>query len=244
MSEPPLDEQSQFWTKWVGSSKAWEDNPDNQRRASCVLREVGARRTSGMRILDVGCGTGWLALELARFGRVTAVDLASSAIARLALEHPHVTWIGGDFLAVELPERGFDVVTSLETIAHVYDQQAFASRIGRLLKFGGTLLLTSQNEYVWNRTSWLSAKGPGQIRNWPSRRRLRELFAPLFSIRTLSTCAPGGDRGLPRVVNSRIAAGVAEAFFGRDGWLQLRERWGFGCSLVMVATRSEEPRLR
>jgi SAM-dependent methyltransferase len=239
MSEPALNEQSRFWTEWVGSSKAWEGNPDNQRRAACVLREVAARRTAGMRILDVGCGTGWLALELARYGEVTGVDLASAALARLTIEHPHVNWIGGDFLSVELPEARFDVVTSLETIAHVYDQQAFASRIGRLVKAGGTLVLTSQNEYVWNRTSWLAPKAPGQIRNWPSRQRLWELFAPHFSILTVQTCAPGGDRGLLRVVNSRLAASVAEWLFGREGWLEMRERWGLGRSLLLVATRNE-----
>jgi hypothetical protein len=143
---------------------------------------------------------------------------------------------------VDLPEGRFDIVTSLETIAHVYDQQAFATRIARLARLGGTLLLTTQNEYVWNRTSWLSPRAPGQIRNWPSRGRLVELFEPSFVIEAIQTCAPGGDRGILRVINSRIAASVAERLFGKESWQRMRECWGLGRSLVLIATRSDEAR--
>lgn len=237
-----LDEQSRFWNEWVVRSKAWEGNLDNQRRAWIVAGEVAARCTAGMKILDVGCGSGWFTLELARYGEVTGVDLASGTLARLEVEHPEVSWRGGDFLSLELPQGAFDLVTSLETIAHVSDQQAFADRIGRLVKPGGTLLLTTQNEYVWNRTSWLEPSAPGQIRNWPSRTRLRELFAPNFSILALRTCAPGGDRGLPRVFNNRLAAGVATRLVGSEAWLRLRERCGLGRSLVLIATRREAAR--
>jgi SAM-dependent methyltransferase len=238
-SPPAAHEQSRYWNDWVARSKAWEGNPANRRRATIVTREVMARRKPGMRILDVGCGSGWFTLELARHGAVTGVDLASGVLARLQTDHPEVEWIGGDFLSLELPERAFDVVTSLETIAHVSDQPAFADRISRVVKPGGTLLLTCQNDYVWRRTSWLEPKAAGQIRDWPSRRRLLDLFAPTFSILALRTCAPGGDRGLPRVVHNRLAAAVGTRLVGAEGWLELRERWGFGCSLVLIGTRRD-----
>jgi len=236
-SPPAPHEQARFWSDWVVRSKAWEGNPDNRRRAAIVDREMAARRTAGMKLLDVGCGSGWFTLELARYGQATGVDLAGGMLARLQVEHPEVTWIGGDFLELDLPDAAFDVVTSLETIAHVGDQQAFARRIGRLVKPGGTLLLTCQNAYVWKRTSWLEPPAPGQIRNWPSRSRLKKLFAADFTIMALRTCAPGGDLGLPRLFNNRLADSLAVPVLGAEGWLALRERLGLGRSLLLVATR-------
>ena len=240
MDEPQVHEQSKFWADWVARSKAWEDNPDNVRRAALVLAEVAAYPGPRLKILDVGCGTGWLALELARYGEVTAIDLAWPWIEHMKREHPHVHWIGGDFLTVALLENSFDVVTSLETIAHVYDQRAFATRIARLTKPGGTLVVTTQNKYIWERTSWLAPPQKGQIRNWPPRERLMELFSPGFMIRRLVTCAPGGDRGLPGMVNSRLVSGVAARLLGRQRWTRMRERWGLGRSLVLAATRRNE----
>lgn len=239
MDEPTLEEQTRFWNDWVARSSAWEANPDNQRRAACVMREVAAHPVAETRILDLGCGTGWLALELARHGEVTAVDLAKDVIEALQPKHPHIRWIAGDVLSLALPELHFDVVTSLETIAHVSDQPAFAARVGRLLKPGGLLVLTTQNAWVWTRTSTLAPPQRGQLRDWPSRARLAELFAPQFEIRTLTTCAPGGDLGLPRLVNNRRLATVAARVLGRERWIRMREQWGFGRSLVLIASRRD-----
>lgn len=146
--------------------------------------------------------------------------------------------IAGDFLSVELPENTYDIVTCLETIARVPDQEAFAQRIAAFIRRGGTLLLTTRNEYTWSHTSWLQPPGEGQIRNWPSRNRLVELFGSHFRIEALLTRAPGGDRGLPRLVNNRISTAVGSHLFGQSRWIQMRESWGFGRSLFLVGTRT------
>ena len=104
-----------------------------------------------LKILDVGCGSGWLARELKKYGEVTATDLSSKAIQELENRFSDIEWIAGDFLTIELPEGGYDIVTCLETIAHVPDQKAFAKRISKVTRTGGLLLLTTQNEYVWSR---------------------------------------------------------------------------------------------
>jgi 2-polyprenyl-3-methyl-5-hydroxy-6-metoxy-1,4-benzoquinol methylase len=199
MNIPPQDSQRQFWDDWVTRSFAWQTNPDNQRRGYYVLREVAKRHVADLRVLDVGCGSGWLSVELERYGKVTAIDLSPKAIQELQKLHPSIHWISGDFFSVDLPEKAYDVVTCLETIAHVPDQEAFARKIAEVTRPGGHLLLTTQNEYIWSRTSWLQPPGEGQIRNWPSHSRLLQLFAPYFATEEILTCAPGGDRGLPRL---------------------------------------------
>jgi len=237
VTSPSASDQQAYWNDWVSRSHAWEQNPDNARRAACVLKELNAAKAPPLELLDVGCGSGWLALALSAHGRTTAVDLASDAMEELRRAHPSVRWVAGDFVGVELPEGAFDFVASLETIAHVPDQKAFAERIALLTRPGGRLVLTTQNEYVWVRTSWLEPPGAGQIRNWPSRDRLRELFSPRFTIDSISTCAPGGDRGLLRLLNSGAAARLIVPILGRERWTEVRERWGLGRSLVLKATR-------
>ncbi|PND50846.1 MULTISPECIES: bifunctional 2-polyprenyl-6-hydroxyphenol methylase/3-demethylubiquinol 3-O-methyltransferase UbiG [Rhodococcus] len=235
MTQPPMDAQVRFWTEWVEDSAPRENNPGNERRGKYVLEAVRSVARPNMRILDIGCGTGWLSLQLAEFGTVTALDLPSKTIDRLKTTQPEITWISGDFLTTALPQ-GFDVVVSVETIAHVPDQEKFVRKIAALLVPGGTVVLTTQNPPIWNRTRALRPPGPGQIRNWPSRARLQELFTPYFDLQPLRTCAPNGDRGPLRLLHNRISRAVGTRLFGRERWIRWRERAGLGCSLVLVGT--------
>lgn len=235
MLTPTITEQTHYWTKWVTDSREWESNPDNARRAECVVAAVRERARPSARVLDIGCGTGWVSIALAKLGyRVTGTDLASNAMRALAQTHPHVRWVGGHFENVDVG-HDYDLAVCMETVAHVPDQIAFAKRIAGLLRPGGTLILTTQNPYVWNHTSWLRPPGPGQIRNWPSRRRLSELFGTGFTIESITTCAPGGDLGWLRLVHNGIARRVAESTLGRERWRDLRERARLGRSMVMIA---------
>ena len=234
-----MSEQQNFWNNWVSQSQDWENTQDNSRRGAYVLKALEEVAFQGINILDIGCGSGWLALQLTKFGNVTAVDLASEVMDQLKQVHQQVAWIGGDFLSLELPQSHYDFAVSLETIAHVPDQMAFANRMARLLRPGGTLVLTTQNEYVWRNTSWLQPPKPGQLRNWPSRERLIELFSPWFSIHGITTCAPGGDRGVPGLVSNRLSTIAGNILQGKKRWIEKREQWGFGRSLVLVGTRND-----
>jgi SAM-dependent methyltransferase len=61
-------------------------------------------------VLDAGCGTGRVAIELARRGiDVAGVDLDSSMLARAKDKAPQLTWVHGDLVDVDLGRR-FDVV--------------------------------------------------------------------------------------------------------------------------------------
>jgi 2-polyprenyl-3-methyl-5-hydroxy-6-metoxy-1,4-benzoquinol methylase len=232
MEYPTIDEQRRFWDSWIDESAAWEENPDNARRAEIVLSVARAREHA--RILEIGCGSGWLALQLAKFGQVTAVDIGAEAIERLKGLHPHICWIGGDFLTLDLPLQNFDLIVSMETISHVVDQEAFAGKIAELAASGCDLILTTQNPFVWKRVSSLKPLRPGQVRNWPSPGRLGALFGRHFVLEPVRTCAPGkGDLGIFKLIRGfrkmRRLVG--------DYWWFLEERLGLGCSLVLLGKR-------
>lgn len=107
----------------------------------------GERRATGdpLRVLDVGCGEGRLTAELADAGfAVVGVDVAEEPLRRARRRH--------DGLDVRLVTEGqpwplhdasFDAVWSGETIEHVADTAGWLSEVRRVLRSGGSLLLST-----------------------------------------------------------------------------------------------------
>ena len=61
-------------------------------------------------VLDAGCGTGRVAIELARRGiDVVGVDISTAMLAKARRAAPHLAWRVGDIARVRL-ERRFDAV--------------------------------------------------------------------------------------------------------------------------------------
>jgi SAM-dependent methyltransferase len=68
------------------------------------------RERAGRRVLDAGCGTGRVAIELARRGiTVVGVDLDASMLDRARRDAPDIEWIAHDLATLDLG-RTFDVV--------------------------------------------------------------------------------------------------------------------------------------
>ena len=73
---------------------------------------VAALLPPGARVLDAGCGTGRVAVELARRGyQVTAADNDTSMLA-VARTHDEIRWFEGDLATLELGERFHLVVAA------------------------------------------------------------------------------------------------------------------------------------
>src|SRR5262245_26769865 len=102
--------------------------------AVAVATKAGLRDA---RILDIGCGTGWLGNGLRSFGAVWGTDLSSEAVREGSLRHPDVHLVCGDFLEIELPGP-FDLAVSADSIAHMPDQEACVRRVAALVHPGGT----------------------------------------------------------------------------------------------------------
>ena len=234
-ASPDLDEQRRFWDEWNTSHRIHEIDGfmarqvDESRRAAQSLVDEGHGR---LEILDVGCGTGWLAGSLTGFGQVTATDLAERSVSFGRMRHPDVRFVVGDFQRVDL-DGAFDLVVSADTIAHVGDQPRFIDRVAALLRPNGIFLLMTQNAFVWRRSSYLAPQGEGQIRNWPSLGLLRRMLDDRFDIRSVGSIDPGGDLGVLRIGAWTRRAGRA---LGVDGVVRVaQERLRIGRELVITA---------
>lgn len=111
---------------------------------------AGARR-----VLDVGCGDGFLAARLAeRIPEVTALDVDEPVLQRAAARFPDaaVRWLRGDVMAVELPS--FDAVVSNAALHHIDDTQAALKRLAGLVNPGGTLAVVTFVKFSWRESWW------------------------------------------------------------------------------------------
>lgn len=207
-----------------------------QRRMRQILDSLAELRIHDARILEVGCGTGWLSGLLTRFGTVTAVDLGQEIIGVAKERYPGVDFRSGDIHKLELPTHYFDVVVTLETFSHVPDQALFVRRLAELLKPGGMLLLTTQNKYVFDRRAGIPPN-VGYIRKWVTMSTLRRMLRPEFVIRRSTTLEPEGQLGLLRIVNSAALNNVFRRTIGSERTKRLKERAGFGQTLFVIAIK-------
>lgn len=101
----------------------------------------------GGRVLDICCGSGWLALELGRRGQIVdAYDLSPKAIAlakKTLDENPFKDGFGSvnyhlqDVSEVDLGVETYDAVSGWAAFHHLPDAPAFLERVKRALKPGG-----------------------------------------------------------------------------------------------------------
>ena len=113
------------------------------------------------RVLDFGCGSGeGTAAMAAHATSIVGVDIAEGAITHAAMNNaaPNIAYerIDGP---VSRQDGGFDVVCSFQVLEHVPDPAAYLAEARRLLRPGGTLLLTTPDRRTrlgrwqrpWNR---------------------------------------------------------------------------------------------
>lgn len=103
---------------------------------------VDALLSPGSRVLDAGCGTGRVAIELARRGHaVTGVDNDVSMLAEARKDHG-VTWVEADLATLDLDER-FDLVVSAGNVMVFLapgTEQQVVDRLAAHLVPGGLLV--------------------------------------------------------------------------------------------------------
>lgn len=125
----------------------WQRLPEGLEPSDFAVRSrfLLAHVRAGERVLDVGCGEGRFAAELARAGAsVVGVDVAEEPLRRARTRHPDLDLrvVDGEG-AWDLDDAYFDVVWAGEVIEHVADTAAWLSEVRRVLRSGGRLLLST-----------------------------------------------------------------------------------------------------
>ena len=134
---------------WDSRARTWDHgaSPGLERVVKAVLDATGA--SPGKKVVDLGCGTGSLALPLARQGaEVTAVDISPAMVGQLrekaALDGLHgVTCVVCPVEDFDLPSESVDFVVSNYALHHLRDpdKALLVKRAFGWLRPGGRLVV-------------------------------------------------------------------------------------------------------
>lgn len=111
-----------------------------------LLRAVGGS-CRGLRLLDIGCGTGanlpLLREAVGSNGKLAGVDFSSLAL-NFARQNvgAGASLLQSDALCLPFPDDAFDCVTLLDVLEHLRDDECALREVRRVLKPGGSLVFS------------------------------------------------------------------------------------------------------
>jgi ubiquinone/menaquinone biosynthesis C-methylase UbiE len=121
------------------------------------LNQTGLRK--GMRVLDVGCGTGAVTRTMAKLaapGRVVGADVSASRLAQArelaAADGVEAEFIEGDACHLPLPSSSFDYTWSRFLFEYLPEPELALAELSRVTRPGGTVVvadLDGQMEQIY-----------------------------------------------------------------------------------------------
>jgi ubiquinone/menaquinone biosynthesis C-methylase UbiE len=178
---------------------------------------VWADCLSGLKVLDVGCGTGLMTQPLVKNNQVWGVDISAGLLQ--AAREKSIRTILASADALPFPDNYFDLVVCMGVMPYYTDPQPICRQLARVMKPNGQIVISSTTN------SWL-IRGVRFIKNrlW-MKSQLKRLYTPEDLKKALTsqgilvtdTCMGYNDRIFSCKKNSypmafRALARIAAAF--------------------------------
>jgi 2-polyprenyl-3-methyl-5-hydroxy-6-metoxy-1,4-benzoquinol methylase len=164
---------------WVRIIREQLDRYRTDLTDAAVLKALGG--VDGARVLDGGCGEGYIGRALAARGaRVVGLD-TSAALVDAASSHPDaarfgVTYAVGSLEAIPEPDNSFDAAVCNHVISDVEDPAAALRELGRILRPGGRLVLLMLHPCFYTAHAERDAAGTIPVGTYFSERRVDQTF--------------------------------------------------------------------
>jgi ubiquinone/menaquinone biosynthesis C-methylase UbiE len=174
----------------------------HQERQEVLLRffrEIGLSTLQGLRVLDVGCGSGGHLRRLVDYGAEPAncygIDPCRKSLAAARELNPNITFVEGGADQLPFPENNFDLIFQFTVFTSVLDtriRNSIAAEVRRVLRPGGY--------FIWYDFAVSNPRNPN-VRGI-SRREITELLSG-FRLKFLRvTLAPPIGRAVVKVFPS------------------------------------------
>jgi SAM-dependent methyltransferase len=127
----------------------WHENYWFRRHEAVYL---WARRwCAGAAVLEAGCGEGYGAELLRAAGArlVLGIDYDAATLDHVHRRYPGVAVVRGNLVQLPVGSGTLDLVVALQVIEHLWDQPRFVAECARVLRPGGTALISTPNRLTF-----------------------------------------------------------------------------------------------
>lgn len=210
---------------------------------------AGMRAYLGLRVLDIGCGTGATMDHLKRYGQPHGIDLSELPLS-FSRKRGHDRVLRASATELPFDSESFDLITALDVVEHLDDDVKGLAEIRRVLKPGApAVIFVPAFQSLW---------GPNDVQSGHKRRyRLDELraavekaglrverisyanvgmFIPIWLGRKILTMLGRAEQAENRINHPIINNLLAKIFSSEAGWLR-RHSLPFGVSIICVARK-------
>lgn len=131
-----------------GAGEVWNwESPAGKLRWKRRVKMLTSHLKPEMKVLELGCGTGYFTKEAARSGaKITAIDISSELLEQAKNEVPlaNVEFIVENAYKMSFEDNSFDAVIGSSVLHHLEIDNAL-KEIFRILRPGGTVHFTEPN---------------------------------------------------------------------------------------------------
>jgi ubiquinone/menaquinone biosynthesis C-methylase UbiE len=142
---------TESWKKYYDRKASSEDELRSQDYTSNISRKsrinfiLGAANYDQRCVLDLGCGQGLISKKLMELGaHVFGFDISFEMLKRNS-NSVRIVGIGGN---LPFKDNTFDIIVTVEVLQCIANQKEFFRECNRVLKPGGTFILTTLNQSI------------------------------------------------------------------------------------------------
>ena len=224
-------DEPQIWQEfWNSFAKGPYDNvrllPGNRQ----MLDKIASIIKPGSYVLDAGCGSGNLSIILSKNAKVKGVDFSDEMLSLAKKKSEHILGVSFEkqnVTSLMFKDSTFDAVTSVNVIFNLENPKAAILEFCRVLKSGGTLVISSPINGVQMNQELMEKVIDDCKNSGADVNKVNELLnhnKVLFSI--------GGMKFLPD--ENLMASLIEECGF----IVQSTERVYYGCNVLLTAKKS------